>query len=80
MRHHKKTRKFGRESNQRRALLRGLARSLIMHESIETTEARAKELRPIIERLVTQGKGNTLGGRRLVSARLGGAPRETKKL
>ncbi|HEY4517518.1 MAG TPA: L17 family ribosomal protein, partial [Candidatus Paceibacterota bacterium] len=46
----------------------------------ETTEARAKELRPIIERLVTQGKGNTLGGRRLVSARLGGAPRETKKL
>ncbi|OGG46906.1 50S ribosomal protein L17 [Candidatus Kaiserbacteria bacterium RIFCSPHIGHO2_01_FULL_49_13] len=80
MRHHKKIRKFGRERNERHALLRSLARSLIVHERIETTEARAKELRPMIERLLTRGKKGTLADRRLVSARLGGAPRETKKL
>ncbi len=80
MKHHKKIRKFGRERGGRRALLRSLARSLIAHEQIATTEARAKELRPLIERLVTKGKDGSLASRRLVSARLGGAPRETKKL
>ena len=80
MKHHKKNRKFGRERNQRLALLRSLLRALIKEESIQTTEARAKELRPLIERLVTKGKTDTPASRRLVAARLGGAPRETKKL
>jgi large subunit ribosomal protein L17 len=80
MRHHKKARKFGREKNQRRALMRSLLRALIRHDSIKTTEARAKELRPLIERLITAAKKGTPANRRLVSARLGGAAGETKKL
>jgi large subunit ribosomal protein L17 len=66
----RKTRAFNRPSNQRRALLRSLARSLVMHERISTTEAKAKELRPFIERLVTYAKTNTLASRRLTKARL----------
>ena len=73
MAHTKKARTFGRPSNQRRALVRSLARSLIMHESISTTEAKAKELRPFIERLVTYAKKNTLASRRLTRTRLGDA-------
>ena len=65
-----KPRAFNRPSNQRRALLRSLARSLVMHEHISTTEAKAKELRPLIERLVTYAKKNTLASRRLAKARL----------
>ncbi len=59
-----KPRSFNRPANQRRALLRSLARSLIIHERISTTEAKAKELRPYVERLVTYGKKNTLATRR----------------
>jgi len=60
-----KARSFNRPRNQRHALLRSLARSLIVHEHISTTEAKAKELRPFVERLVTYGKKNTLASRRL---------------
>ncbi len=67
----KKAQIFGRPSNQRRALLRSLARSLVMHERISTTEAKAKALRPFIERLVTYAKKNTLASRRLTQTRLG---------
>ncbi|OGG48592.1 50S ribosomal protein L17 [Candidatus Kaiserbacteria bacterium RIFCSPLOWO2_12_FULL_52_8] len=67
----KKARVFGRPANQRRALLRSLARSLVMHERISTTEAKAKELRPFVERLVTYAKKNTLASRRLTQMRLG---------
>ena len=67
----KKARGFGRPSNQRRALLRSLARSLVIHERISTTEAKAKALRPFIERLVTYAKKNTLASRRLAKTRLG---------
>ena len=63
-------RSFNRPDNQRRALLRSLARSLIIHERIGTTEAKAKELRPFVERLVTYGKKNTLATRRLAVAKL----------
>lgn len=67
----RKPRIFNRPGNQRRALLRSLARSLVIHERIGTTEAKAKELRPFIERLVTYGKKNTLATRRLAVAKLG---------
>ncbi len=70
MRHHNAVRKFGRKANARRALLRGLALSLIAHGRIETTEAKAKELRPYIEKLVTKSKEATLADRRLVISRL----------
>lgn len=54
MRHRKAGRKFGRNTSHRRAMFRNLAGNLILHERIETTEAKAKELRRIAERLVTR--------------------------
>ncbi len=65
------SRRFNRPSNQRRSLLRSLARSLVLEERISTTEAKAKELRPFVERLVSYGKKNTLASRRLTKRRLG---------
>ena len=66
MRHHNANRKFGRSSNQRHALLKGLAASLITHGRIMTTEAKAKELRPNVEKMVTKAKNPTLAARRLL--------------
>lgn len=66
MRHHNANRKLGRERNQRKALLRTLAVSLIDKETIRTTEAKAKELRPFVEKAVTKAKENTLSARRHV--------------
>ncbi|UBH08826.1 50S ribosomal protein L17 [Macrococcus armenti] len=57
-------RKLGRTSDQRKAMLRDLATSLIVNERIETTEARAKELRKIVEKLITLGKRGDLHARR----------------
>lgn len=65
MRHRKAGRQLRRTSEQKLALLRGLASSLIQHESIETTEAKAKELRPFVEKLITKAKSGTLHDRRL---------------
>lgn len=60
MRHRKALRKFGLPSDQRRALLKGLTRSLLLNDRIMTTETRAKEVRPIVEKLVTLArKGGT---------------------
>jgi large subunit ribosomal protein L17 len=67
----KKARTFGRPSNQRLALMRSLARSLVIEERISTTEAKAKALRPFVERLVTYAKRGTVASRRLAKARLG---------
>ena len=53
MRHRKAGRKFGRNPAQRQALLRQLAISMILHERLTTTEAKAKSLRPVVEKLVT---------------------------
>lgn len=72
MRHHNANRKFGRETGQRHALLRSLARSLVLREKIQTTEAKAKELRPVVEKLVTRGKNPTVANRRMLAARLAG--------
>ncbi len=79
MRHHHKGRTFGRPKNQREALLRSLARSLVIHERISTTEAKAKELRPFVEKLVTRAMTDTVANRRLVSSRTHDAM-VTKKL
>ena len=57
-------RKLGRTSDQRKAMLRDLAPSLIVSERIETTEARAKEVRSIVEKLITLGKKGDLASRR----------------
>lgn len=80
MRHHVRTRTLNRDRRQRTALLRSLARSLVLREGITTTVAKAKELRPFVERLVTTSKANTVASRRDVSTRLGGAPDAVKKL
>src|SRR3989339_2156035 len=56
MRKMKKGRKFGRKRDQRKAFLRILAANLILKERIKTTEARAKAIRPIVEKLITKGK------------------------
>ena len=55
MAHQIKTRKLGRASGQRRALFKGLTRSLILHGRIKTTESRAKALRPVAERFIAWG-------------------------
>ncbi|MBQ6396084.1 50S ribosomal protein L17 [Candidatus Saccharibacteria bacterium] len=70
-RHGYKGRKFGRETDQRQALLRGLMCSLIQYQTITTTLAKAKELRSPTEKLITLAKKGDLASRRLVIARLG---------
>jgi len=80
MKHHKKQRKFGRVRKVRTALLRGLVRNLVLHESIETTIAKAKELRPQVEKLITLAKKDTLASRRVIASRLGNDEDTTKKL
>lgn len=79
MRHHVKGRNLGRPRDQRTALLKSLMRSLVVHERISTTEAKAKEMRPMIEKLVTRARKDTVANRRLVNARIGD-PVATKKL
>lgn len=80
MKHHKRNRKFGRKTDERRALLRGLSRELILRGRITTTEARAKEIRPLVEKLVTKARVGTQAQERLVLSALGGDERATRKL
>ncbi len=65
-RHGYQGRKFGRERDQRAALIKSLADSLILHESIETTLPKAKEVVPYVERLITKAKKGDLHNRRLI--------------
>lgn len=69
-RHSYKGRKFGRERDQRRALIKGLADSLIKYEAIETTLPKAKELVSYTERLITKAKKGGLHNRRQIIAKL----------
>ena len=69
-RHGYKGRKFGRETDQRRALKRGLMRALIENQSITTTLARAKEIRRETEKLITIAKKGGLANRRILISRL----------
>ncbi len=69
-RHGYKGRKFGRERDQRRALIKGLATSLVEHGEIETTLPKAKELSRYIEKVITKAKKGDLANRRAVIASL----------
>ena len=70
MRHLKKGKKFNRIAGRRRSFLRNLTNDLIRKERIETTEIRAKAIRPIAERMVTIAKKQNLAARRLLFSRL----------
>lgn len=70
MRHKKEGRKFHRVRGDRRAFLRNLAANLIRNGKIATTEARAKEIRPLVERFVSIAKKQTLAARRLLLRRI----------
>ncbi len=70
MRHHKGYRKLGRVSSHRRAMLRNMATSLVLHERIETTVPKAKELRGIVDRMITLGKRGDLHARRMAASYL----------
>jgi large subunit ribosomal protein L17 len=80
MLHHNKTRKFGRERKVRTGLMRSLAHNLIMGDKMITTEAKAKSIRPYVEKLVTHAKVDTVANRRLVSAQLGNDDMAVQKL
>ena len=71
MRHGNVNRKFGRKTDERRALMRSLARSLVLEGRIKTTEAKAKEVRPLVEKLLTRAKKDTVANRRTLTAALG---------
>ncbi len=80
MRHQKKGRTFGRVKSQQVALLRSLTRSLVIHGSINTTLAKAKEMRPFVEKLVTLAKNDTLSSRRTIASRLANSSETAAKL
>lgn len=70
MRHRRATKKLGRNTSHRRALLRNLVTSLMIEERIETTPAKAKAMRPHVEKMITLGKRGDLAARRLALAYL----------
>ncbi len=70
MRHLKKGKKFGLKAGPRKAFMRNLAGNLIQQERVTTTEARAKELRRFVERMVTHGKKQNIASLRLLISRL----------
>ena len=70
MRHRKSGRKFNRNSSHRTAMMRNLASSIIVHESVKTTLAKAKEIRRFLEPLITLSKENSVANQRLAFSRL----------
>ena len=79
MRHQKAGRTFNRDTNARKALFIGLAKNLIEKEQIKTTLPKAKDLRSVVEKLVTRAKVDTVANRRLVASELGNASAATVK-
>lgn len=71
MRHHSTKRKFGLEKDQRNALVKSLLRSLVLEEHIQTNLAKAKEIRPLIEKLITKGKAANLASYRALISKVG---------
>jgi len=71
MRHAKKGRKLGTDASHTTAMLRSLAAALLANERIKTTEARAKEVRGLVERIISWGKRGDVHSRRLALAELG---------
>jgi large subunit ribosomal protein L17 len=71
MRHAKKGRALGTDASHTTAILRSLARAVLVNERIKTTEARAKEVRPLVEKIITWGKRGDVHSRRLAMAELG---------
>lgn len=71
MNHHKTSRKLGRERKVRTALLKSLALSLILNGKIKTTDAKARELRPTVEKMITSGMSGTVTAHRLLVAKVG---------
>ena len=78
MRKRKRGRKFSRKKDQRKALLKGLASSLLLKEKIKTTEPKAKELRGFVEKFITRAKKGDLHSRRLLLKFL--SPQVVRKL
>jgi large subunit ribosomal protein L17 len=71
MRHMKKGRKLGTDASHTKAMLKSLAVAVLVNERIKTTEARAKEVRPLVEKTITWGKKGDVHSRRLALAALG---------
>tara|TARA_Y100000590_G_scaffold455833_1_gene605204 strand:+ start:734 stop:1156 length:423 start_codon:yes stop_codon:yes gene_type:complete len=72
MRHQKRGRKFNRTASHRKAMMSNLASALILHKRIQTTDAKGKELRGFIDRLVTYAKKGNVHGRRLIQKKIQG--------
>lgn len=72
MRHLKKGRKLGSDASHTKAILRSLAIALLVNDRIKTTEARAKELRPFVETIITRAKKGDVHARRIAMSQLGG--------
>ena len=79
MRHAKAGRTFNRDTNARKALFVGLAKSLIEKEQIKTTLPKAKDLRRVVEKLITRAKNDTVANRRLTASELGNSSEKTVK-
>ena len=70
-------RTFGRDTNARKAMFTGLAKNLIEREQIKTTLPKAKDLRTVVEKLITKAKVDTVANRRLIASELGNNSAET---
>jgi large subunit ribosomal protein L17 len=73
MLHGNKKKQLSRGRNQRNALIKTLAVSLIKHEKMTTTETKAKVLKPIVEKLITKGKDGSLNSLRVIAGKIGNA-------
>lgn len=82
MNHHKATRKFGRVKKVRNGLMKSLALALVLEGKIKTTDAKARELRPFVEKMITTGRLGTVASRRNLVSQIGsiGALKITKDI